>query len=41
MEHQSQEDGEKWAAQLNTPLPGQAESAEDDAQQLALFKTML
>jgi len=41
MEHQSQEDGEKWAAQLNTPLPGQVESTEDDAESLALFKQIM
>lgn len=41
MEHQSQEDGQKWAAQLNNPMPWQEESPEDDNRSLALFKSIM
>lgn len=41
MEHQSQEDGEKWAAQLNNPLPGEKPSEEDDNESLAMFRQIM
>jgi hypothetical protein len=41
MEHQSDEDGKKWAQQLNNPLPGQPESPEDDRESLAAFKKFM
>lgn len=41
MEHQSQEDGQKWSQQLNNPLPGQEPSEESDVESLALFKSIM
>ena len=41
LSNQSQEDGEKWEAQLAVPLPGQPEtsqSADDELAQLAQFE---